>query len=87
MEPLRLFHPTWVGCGVRADEVFWHMFFCVALFSTEKTVGWNKRSGSTMTLLHTLILSKKYYKNIFALPAEEMVGIFRSEERRVGKEC
>ncbi|MCF6255561.1 MAG: HIT family protein [Gammaproteobacteria bacterium] len=29
-----------------------------------------------MTLLHTLILSKKHYKNIFVLPAEELVSIF-----------
>ena len=48
VEPLRLFHPTRVdsGIGVYVD-------FFVLLYSTQrKTVGWNKRSGSTMTL-HT----------------------------------
>ena len=48
VEPLRLFHPTQIKGRVR---VFIHFF--VSLYSTQsKTVGWNKRSGSTMTL-HT----------------------------------
>jgi len=46
VEPLCLFHPTWIEGGVGT-----FIDFFVPLYSTQsKIVGWNKRSGSTMTL-------------------------------------
>jgi len=46
VEPLRLFHPTQVDGSVR---VF--IDFFVSFYSTQhKTVGWNKRSGSTIII-------------------------------------
>jgi len=53
VEPLRLFHPTQIEGKVGMFIHFFVSLYFVSLYSTQsKTVGWNKRSGSTMTL-HT----------------------------------
>ncbi len=50
VEPLRLFHPTRVDSVVNGGGEIFIVFF-VPLYPTQsKIVGWNKRSGSTMTL-------------------------------------
>ncbi len=42
----------------------------------ENALSYAIRDKYPVTKLHTLILSKKHYKNIFVLPTEELVSIF-----------
>jgi len=42
----------------------------------ENVLSYAIRDKYPVTKLHTLILSRKHYENVFVLPAEELVSIF-----------